>query len=170
MAIPPPPPAQPLPAPPPVPASLSAHLRASWLEAAAQGAETVPERVGVIEGLMREGTWHKSLSPELSRLWQVTQGAIRRYASEAKRRVLTATPSQARAHVEELLEHAEELIPNAPDPSGAAVKVAMAWAKLHGLDRPGAPQAGGQSSGTRELSPVETWWGDGNEGEANGEK
>lgn len=161
MALPPPPPVAPLPAPPP-PASVSAHLRARWLDTLADQGETVMERVGVIERLMREGLWHKSLAAELAQRWRVTVGAVQRYSAEAKRRVLPLDPPQARAHVEQLLEHAEELIPQATDPSGAAVKVAQLWARLYGLDRPaprGATDDKG-SSGAREMA-AEDWWEDG---------
>ena len=139
MALPPPPPVAPLPAPTPPPASVSACMRARWLDDVAAPAETVMERVGVVEKLMREGLWHKSLATELADRWRVTVGAVQRYSAEAKRRLLPLAPPQARAHVEQLLEHAEELIPHATDPSGAAVKVALVWAKLYGLDRPAAP-------------------------------
>lgn len=169
MTLPPPPPAAPLPTPAPSSPSVNARLRARWLDTVAAGADTVMERVSVVERLMREGLWHKSLAGELASRWAVTGGAVQRYSAEAKRRVLPMPPQHARAHVEALLEHAEDLIPNAPDPSGAAVKAALAWARLYGLDRPGGSSGG--SSGARELDAPEgessgdNWWKDGDDGQ-----
>lgn len=163
MALPPPPPVAPLPAAAPPPASVSARLHARWLDALAEGAETVMERVGVVERLMRDGLWHKDLARELAERWAVTSGAVQRYSAEAKRRLLPLAPQHARAHVEALLERAEDLIPHATDPSGAAVKAALAWAKLYGLDRPTpVKRAGDDDDDTGQAGAQDEsgddWW------------
>jgi len=129
----------------------------------------VEARVAEIRELMERGEWYTWTGDEFRRRWGLSAVRVREHAAEASRQLRSLSREEAAAKVQVLLEKAEYAARGSKTPSADLTRLAATWAKIYGLDRPApAPNGGG---GAREL-PAETWWGegDGNEGEANGEK
>lgn len=113
----------------------------------------VENRVAAIRRLMEEGEWGRRRWQELADKWGISEGRVRDHAAEASRQLRSLTREEAQAKVEALLARAETVV-GYKDPAAALTRIALAYAKIYGLDRgptKGAGGAGGGSSGAREL-------------------
>lgn len=125
--------------------------RQSCVPADAPAYVSVRDRVGLIEKLMREGSWTPSSSRELTaalaEAWKVGHAAVQRYAAEASRRITPPTSAEALASCDALLDWGLELVPNSNDPAAAVAKLVTVRARIFGLGRAPSPASSPQASG-----------------------
>lgn len=123
----------------------------------------VETRVLHIRELLERGEWGRATARELAQRWGVSEGRVRDHAAEASRQLRPLDREAAQARVEALLAKAEQAAAYSKTRAADLTKVAQAWAKLYGLDRPaprGATDDRG-SSGAREMAAEDWWEGDG---------
>lgn len=132
--------------------------RQSCVPADAPACASVRDRVGLIERLMRDGSWTPSSSRELTaalaEVWRVGQAAVQRYAAEASRRITPPTTAEALASCDALLDWGLELVPNSNDPAAAVAKLVLARARIFGLGHPSRAAPPSQASaGDEDPTP-----------------
>lgn len=124
----------------------------------------VEARVLHIRELMESGAWARATARELAQRWGVSEVRVREHAAEASRQLRPLDREAAQARVEALLAKAETAAAYSKTRAADLTKVAQAWARLYGLDRPaprGATADDRGSSGAREMAAEDWWEGDG---------
>lgn len=133
--------------------------RQSCVPADAPAYVSVRDRVGLIEQLMRDGTWHpassRELTAELALAWKVGTGAVQRYAAEASRRITPPTSAEALASCDALLDWGLELVPQSNDPAAAVAKLVAVRARIFGLGHPSrsSPSSQASSASDEDTTP-----------------
>lgn len=120
----------------------------SGARAGATAPPPVDARIEEIRDLMVRGEWRATTAGELAARWGLSRSRISEHATEASRQLRSSTREEAAAKVVALLEKAEVAAAYSKTRAADLVKVAQAWMKLHGLERPTATT---DSSGAREA-------------------
>lgn len=111
----------------------------------------VEVRVAEIRALMERGEWRSATVGELAERWGLSRSRVLEHSAEASRQLRSVSREEAAAKVAALLEKAEQASAYSKTRAADLVKVALAWMKLHGLERGAATATTTESNGSREA-------------------